>query len=346
MSVTSLVRGDTVRIPLNAIQEKVVLLRTEYKEDPLSELSDSLTGEGLLQPIIVAPCGDSMYELIIGSRRVRSAKKAGCKDIPALVVEEQSPLNYLLMALAENLHREDLTPFEEAHAFLRLMKDYGLGVQETAKKVGKTESYVRTRMELLSMPEGVQSLIAEKGLGLQFVGLLAQLPSGEDQFHYAAKAVNERLTIKELRSVITQDAVLPSEKAVRGSRMSAEKVRVKILTVVEWLKKVPKKTVIKQMNTDERAAIAAALHEMDVELRTLRNLFLLKGSDSSSGDSFREGNFQEDPRNHNAEWSSRDIEAITNSDRPSDESLSKQLGRSVAAIRSMRAKAAEPKKTA
>lgn len=345
MSVTSLVRGDTVRIPLDSIQEEVVLLRTEYEKESLSELSGSLSEKGLLQPIVVAPREDSTYELIIGSRRVRSAKKRGYKDIPALVVEKNSPLNYLLMAIAENLHREDLTPFEEAHAFLRLMKDYGLGVQETAKKVGKTESYVRARMELLSMPESIQSLIAEKDLGLQFVGLLARLPSGEDQFYYADKAVSERLTIEELRSVITQDAALPSER-IRGRKMSAEKVRVKILTFVEWLKKVPRKTVIKQMNGDERRAIATALYEMDVELRTLRNLFLAKGDDSSNGDSFHEGNFQEDPRNQNEEWSIRDINAVTDPNRPSDESLSEQLGRSVGAIRSMRTKASKSKKIA
>lgn len=345
MSVTSLVRGDTVRIPLSSIKEEVVLLRTEYEEEPLSELSSSLVEEGLLQPVVVAPCGDSMYELIIGSRRVRSAKKSGYADIPALVVEEQSPLNYLLMALAENLHREDLNPFEEARAFLRLMKDYGLGVQETAKKVGKTESYVRTRMELLSMPESVQSFIAEKRLGLQFVGLLARLPLGEDQFHYAEKTVNEHLTIEELRSVITQDAALPSER-IRGKKMSAEKVRVKMLTFVEWLKKVPRKTVVQQMNTDERAAIATALHEMDIELQTLRHLFAVRGADSSEGKVVRGGNFQEDPRNHNEEWTVRDIGRITDSNRPSDEVLSKELGRTVSAIRGMRAKTSEGKKKA
>lgn len=343
MSVASLARQNMVCIPVDSVQEEVVQLRTEYLEEPLEELSDSLEGEGILQPIVVARAENGIYELIIGSRRLRAAKRNQQPEILAIVIEAGSPLSYLLMALAENLHREDLNAFEEARAFLRLMKDYGLTLQEVARQTRKREHYIRHRIELLSLPEDVQAMIASKILGLQFVQGLAKLPSGEDQVYFARKVVSDRLNQAELRAIVTRELGGGSEPRLSRQQPSAEKVRIKVDMFAVWLDKMPKKAAIKKMNVEERIAIANSLNELEIRVRTARHLF-------TSGKAFEPvarprsaGNLTEAPRNSGGEWPSGDLDKIMATDRPSDEELGRMLGRTVPAIRAMRQKLQDTK---
>lgn len=326
---------NVVRLNVDLIQEEVVQLRSEYDEEALSELGDSQDSEGMLYPIIVAPNGDNIYELIIGSRRLRSAKKKGASDIPAAIIEPGTPLSYLLMALAENIHREDLNPFEEARAFLRLMKDYGMGVQEVAQNTRKGEQFVRRRLELLSLPEEVQSMVAGKQLGLQFVTPLARIAEGSAQVHYAQKVIDNRLSLAELQTLIEREGGHPASTR-QERKLSPEKVRVRIDMFTAWLKKVPRKSAIKQLNTDERRAISEALHQAEVEIRTLRALFTSGRFAQPRRLSVSEGNLVTRPRNDGSEWPSGDLSKIMAADRPSDEVLADQLGRTVGAIRGMR----------
>ncbi len=333
MNVRALFENVT-RVRVDLIQEEVVQLRTSYDEVTLEELGDSYEG-GMLYPIIVAPTETEMYELIIGSRRLRAAKLKQAEDIPAVIIEPDSPLNYILMAFMENIHREDLNPFEEARVFLRLMKDYGMGVQEVAQSTRKGEHFVRNRIELLSLPEEVQGFIAEKKIGLQYVRPLAQLTDGESQVHYASKAIHDRLSVAELQALIArEDGRPPSSRQTR--KLSPEKVRVRIDMFTHWLQGVPRKAVIKQLNAEERQAINEALSKAEVEIRTLRHLFTTGRITAPKSTMRSEGNLVERPRNNGSEWPSGDLTKITASDRPSDEVLARDLGRTVGAIRGMR----------
>lgn len=343
MSVSAITKHGFRLIPIADIQESVVQLRTYYADEPLQELGESLVGEGLLQPIVVAPDTESKFELIIGSRRLRAAKQKGMEEIPALVIESDSPLNYLLIALGENLHREDLNPFEEAHAFLRLMKDYGLGLQEVAARTHKGESFVRKRMELLSMPENVQALIAEKKLGLHFVAALARLPTGEQQLHYAQKTVSAGLSIGELRQMITSDA---GESAPRTKRdFSADKVRVRIDMFARWMRRLStNKNFSGSLNAEERAAIARSIQAAQTELQGAQGVFGQWSRPAPIRSAPLLSNLVDNPDNHGEEWSLRHIDMITASDRPSDEVLATKLGRTVGAIRVMRSNMQRKKK--
>lgn len=334
-----------VRLDVNLIQEEIVQLRSEYDEESIDELGESFDSEGMLYPIIVAPNEDGTHELIIGSRRLRAAKKTGSPDIPAVIIEASSPLSYLLMALAENIHRVDLNPFEEARAFLRLMKDYGMGVQEVAQKTRKGEQFVRRRVELLSLPEEVQALVASKQLGLQFVSPLARIPEGSAQVHYAQKVVDNRLSLAELQTLIEREGGHPVSTR-QERKLSPEKVRVRIDMFTSWLKKVPRKSAIKHLNTEERQAISQALHQAEVEIRTLRALFTSGRAITPRHQPGSEGNLVTKPRNDGSEWPSGDLSKITAEDRPSDEVLANQLGRTVGAIRGMRHRLAHTGKKA
>jgi len=343
MSISAITKREFRLIPINDIQETVVQIRIDYPEEPLLELSNSLETEGQLQPILVAHAEQDKFELIIGSRRLRAARQGGIPEIPALVIEADSPLNYLLIALSENLHREDLNFFEEAHAFLRLMKDYGLGVKEIAQRTHKSDHYVRSRMELLGMPDEVQALVAQKRLPLESIGVLAKLPTGEEQTYYANKTVSSRLSKAELRQLITSDA---EEEAPRNKRdVSADKVRVRIDMFTRWMKRLSRnKNFSGSLNADERSAIARSIQAAQTELQGAASVFGTWSKLPSTHVAPPRSKFVDDPDNHGDEWSLRHIDKITASDRPSDEVLAVELGRTVGAIRAMRSKMQSEKK--
>lgn len=344
MNVSSIVRSQLVRLSPDRIREDVVKLRAEYEEESLQELGGSIEDEGLIQPIVVTPAGED-YELIIGSRRLRAAKHRRLSDIPAIVIEERSPLNYLLMALAENLHRQDLNAFEEGRAFLRLMKDYGLNMQEVASKTRKNENYVRVRLELLSMPDEVQAMVAEKNLGLQFIQPLARLPTGEEQVYFAKKAVSDRLALNEFQALVRRERDETSLERQSRSQFSAEKVRIRVDMFTAWLGKLPSKTVVRKMNSEERAAIARALNELEMQVRLARNLFTSGKRPEATPKPTLAYSGRAPGRNARDVWPSSDIAKILAPDRPSDEALARELGRTIGAIRAMRFQAGRSKKT-
>jgi ParB family transcriptional regulator, chromosome partitioning protein len=194
--MTNLVRlrGEPVSLRIDSIVEPEFQLRINYEQEALDALGNSLSEEGMLYPLLVWKHGESGYELIAGSRRLRAAKIRGYTEIPAYIVDAKSPEHAIRLALTENLQREDLDPFEEARGFLRLIFEYKMSQKEIARSLSKTEAFIRNRLALLSLPEIVQEMIASGKLGLQFVNRLGRLPTGEEQVKYANLVVNSGLT--------------------------------------------------------------------------------------------------------------------------------------------------------
>ncbi len=317
------------RIPLKKIREDVVTLRTEYDEESLNELAGSMS-KGQLQPVVVQQNDDDTFGLIIGSRRLRAAAKKGDRDILAYIIDKQAPVDLLLMALAENLHRKDLNPFEEAQGFLRLVKEYALGIKEVSQRIHKPTSYVRSRLELLSMPEEVKTLVSEQKLPLERVGVLARLPTGEEQTHFAQQAVTHHLSSSELRAEVARQREEP--KPVPRSwdyELTSVKLRAKLEEHIDWLQKVPRRTNLKKINAAEKIALLKVLQNLEHEVRVLTAFF---GGSSTTSDLSRSNIVS----NHREVWTTRDIKRIHAKSRPSDEALAEELGRTVEAIRAMR----------
>ncbi len=332
-------------IPLNKIRESVVTLRTEYDNESLDELGDSLTDRGQLQTLVVQPGDGDTYDLVIGSRRLRAAKRKRMKDLAAYVISKRHPVELLFIALAENLHRADLNPFEEAQAFLRLMKEYNLTTKSIAKGVNKGEQYVRRRLQLLSMPEEVATMVAESKLGLQHIPPLARLPSGEAQVRLAETAVANRLTESELRAEVS--AELKEPKPVQRSSphsLTPIKVKARADEFADWLNKVPRRMSLRRMNSAEKSNLLESLRTLEDAVRSLRATVQTVASVSSETSATRRGGNIQSKRNHGEEWTSRDIRRITARDRTSDEELAEELGRTPTAIRAMRAQVREKQK--
>ena len=126
--------------------------RLHFDEDSLRELAGSIRENGVLQPVLVRRRGPDQYELIVGERRLRASRMAGLRTIPA-IVRECSDRDMLLVALIENVQREDVNPVEQAHAYCRMQEEFGLTQEDIARRVGRSRSAIANTLRLLALPE-------------------------------------------------------------------------------------------------------------------------------------------------------------------------------------------------
>lgn len=174
---TSFLSSRVRYITLCAIRPNPQQPRRRFDEDGLQELAASIRAYGILQPLTVRRMGDG-YELIAGERRWRAARIAGLREVPCLVaaVDEQDAG---LLALMENLQRRDLDCFEEAAAIARLIRCYGLSQEQTAQKLGKSQSAVANKLRLLRLPEDVRETLRSHSLTERHARALLRLPESE-----------------------------------------------------------------------------------------------------------------------------------------------------------------------
>jgi ParB family transcriptional regulator, chromosome partitioning protein len=168
--------------------------REAFDEDLLQELTTSIEAVGVLQPIVVRPTGDR-FQIVMGERRVRAAKAAGLATIPAVIRTTED--DYLLRdALLENIHREDLTPIEEAAAYEQLLADFAITQEELAGRLGRSRSVIANTMRLLRLPASVQRRIAAGTLSAGHGVAILRLDDPVQQELLADKIVAEGLTVR------------------------------------------------------------------------------------------------------------------------------------------------------
>ncbi|MHB8280121.1 MAG: ParB/RepB/Spo0J family partition protein, partial [Candidatus Humimicrobiaceae bacterium] len=136
--------------------------RRTFNEQSLSELADSIREFGIIQPIIVRRLnGEERYEIITGERRFRAAKQVGLTSIPAIINVNIDDTSSLVMALIENIHRENLSPIEQAHTYKQLLDEFNITHEDLSKKVGKSRATITNSIRILNLPVSVQKLIDE-----------------------------------------------------------------------------------------------------------------------------------------------------------------------------------------
>lgn len=181
--------------------------RVHFDEDSLIELAASIAQIGVLQPILVRSLDDG-YQLIAGERRWRAAKRAGLTTVPA-IVRATDDVAIVEEALVENLHRQDLTPLEEAAAFLQLVDDFDLTHDDVAKRIGKSRSTVTNTLRLLGLPPEVQRLLADGKLSAGHARALLGTPDRALQEHLAQQAVTEGWTVRHTEDAVRGGGVAP-----------------------------------------------------------------------------------------------------------------------------------------
>jgi ParB family chromosome partitioning protein len=182
--------------------------RNHFDEDSLAELSASIKAIGLLQPVLVRPSSTpDRFELIAGERRWRASKRAGLSTIPA-IVRVTDDVSSVEQALVENLHRQDLTPLEEAAAYQQLLEDFTMTHEQVAAKVGKSRSAITNSLRLLTLPPTIQQYLAEGRLSAGHAKALLGTPDRALQESLARVAVEQNLTVRGLEEAV-RNAVNP-----------------------------------------------------------------------------------------------------------------------------------------
>jgi ParB family chromosome partitioning protein len=190
--------------------------RVHFDEESLSELTASIAEMGVLQPVLVRPLPDDLYELIAGERRWRAAQRAGLTTIPA-VIRTTDDATSVEQALVENLHREDLTALEEAAAYQQLIDDFGLTHDQVSGRVGKSRSAITNSLRLLGLPPAVQRLLADGQLSAGHARALLGTPDRARQELLARDAVAGGWSVR-----MVEDAVRGPQPSVPEDDATAD----------------------------------------------------------------------------------------------------------------------------
>lgn len=195
-------KADQMEIPLDLISANPDQPRKSFEDKDLLELSDSIKEFGVIQPIIVKRNGRGIYIVIAGERRLRAATLAGLKKIPA-IIRDADEKDSALLALVENVQRENLNYIEEAAAYKRLMDEYGLTQTEIAKRVGKQQSTISNKIRILSLPPDIQIVLAENQLTERHARALLKVGDAIIRKQILDRIIAHNLNVKQTEKLIT-----------------------------------------------------------------------------------------------------------------------------------------------
>jgi ParB family transcriptional regulator, chromosome partitioning protein len=200
--------GDRLtELPLDLLQRGKYQPRTDMRAESLEELAASIKSQGVIQPIVVRPVGHPLpgesqrYEIIAGERRWRAAQIAGIAQIPA-VVREVPDESAVIMALIENIQREDLNPLEEARALARLIEEFGLTHQTAADAVGRSRAAVSNLLRLTELAEEVKELLEQRKIEMGHARALLSLTSRRQQVEVAHLVAKKSLSVRDTEALV------------------------------------------------------------------------------------------------------------------------------------------------
>lgn len=190
------------KISINDIEPNRGQPRTHFDEEALDELADSIKQYGIIEPLVVQKKG-KRYEIIAGERRFRAARKAGLKEVP-VVVREFADADVFVIALLENIQREDLNPIEEAQAYQRLIEELNLKQEDVANKVSKKRSTITNSMRLLKLPKEIRDMLSVGSISEGHGRALLGLADEAKQIELAKKVAEESLSVRETEKLVNE----------------------------------------------------------------------------------------------------------------------------------------------
>ncbi len=195
---------EVLMLPLAAIVENPHQPRRTFDEVRLRELAESIRAHGVIQPVVVRRTADG-YELVVGERRLRAAALAGLSAVPA-VVRELGDRDVALLALVENLQREDLDVIEEAEGYGRLLEEFGLTQEELGRLVGKSQSTIANKLRLRRLDAAVRERISRERVSERHARALLDLTDAEWQLRVLEAVVARGLTVRETEGLVAEVA--------------------------------------------------------------------------------------------------------------------------------------------
>lgn len=197
--------AELCRIPLSDIKPNPNQPRKSFQEESIAELASSIKNYGLLQPITVRRTDGNAFELIAGERRLRACRMLGDTMIQAIVLEPSAEQDSAILAMIENLQRENLHFFEEAEGYLSLMKEYGFTQEMLAHKLGKNQSTIANKLRILKLPRNVRCSIVHGGLTERHARTLLRLHNEEIQLNLIKTIIKNNLSVRETEQMVESE---------------------------------------------------------------------------------------------------------------------------------------------
>jgi len=186
---------DLAQLPVDAIHPNPRQPRRRFDHDATAGLAESIRAQGIVQPVVVRPRPGGGWELIAGERRWRAAREAGVTTVPA-VVRQADDRDSLLLALVENVAREQLSPVEEARAYAALVDEFALSLGNVAERVGRSKPSVSNRLRLLELPDDVLAMVERGELTEGHARAVLAVPDQEGRRRLARQIVRRGLTVR------------------------------------------------------------------------------------------------------------------------------------------------------
>ncbi len=212
-------------IELTSIELNPFQPRTDFNEDALDELADSIKTQGIIQPITVRKLSDQSFQLISGERRLQASKRAGLEKIPAYVrtADDQQMLE---MALIENIQRENLNAIEIALSYQRLLSEIGLKQEELGDRVGKKRTTVNNYLRLLKLPPDIQIALRDGEISMGHAKALLSIENIELQLDVFRKVIRESLSVRKTEELVRTQLTPKQETNAAKEEANYEIVRL------------------------------------------------------------------------------------------------------------------------
>lgn len=221
--------ADPARISIYKIEPNPLQPRKQFDELELQALADSITANGLIQPLALRRLPNGYYQIIAGERRWRACRLAGLEEVPAVILEADDQ-KAMELALIENLQRQDLNPVEEALGYQSLMQDYALTQEQVAQQVGKSRPAIANALRLLQLPEEILDSLASGALSAGHARALLQLQDAHLQAIAAQKITALDLSVRQAERLCKQ---MSHEAAPKAEPEAAAPVEVDYIAECE-----------------------------------------------------------------------------------------------------------------
>ncbi len=242
-------------IPTIQIRPNKTQPRKSFDEDELRLLSQSISTNGILQPLTVRKLSQTEYELVAGERRLRAAVLAGLSKVPCVVIR-CTDKESAIFALLENIQRADLNMFEEARGISRLIRKYGLTQEEAAIRLGRKQSTVANKLRLLKLSMEEQDWILQAGLSERHARALLRIDDEEIRKEVLSKIVAENLSAKDTEDLVVRFLcrTTVTESPTQEKKFIVRDVRIFVNTInkaVDTMRLSGINAVAKKSETDE-----------------------------------------------------------------------------------------------
>lgn len=251
--------------------------RRHFEGEALADLEASIRENGLLQPLVVRPAGDE-FELVAGERRWRVLRRLGWATAPT-IVRSLSDEQMLVVALVENLQREDLGPLEEAVGYQQLIDGFGLTQKEVAKRVGRDRSTVSNSLRLLTLPAVIQGMLSDGALTAGHARAILSLERESDQVSLARLVAEKGLSVRETERRARRPA--PREPVGAGRKQARDPVAQKAAVLLSRLYGTDVRVTLRAR---ARGEIHIPFHDPDDFERVARQLLGASHSEELFGD--------------------------------------------------------------